>query len=118
MKVRVTYGVMLAMLIVSSEGSVPPRIATLVVPKTSAGEEAVLFCSLDSGTRPINFIWTKDGQEVTSYLVNSLQTSSNLVIPVVKPDDRGQYTCKAKSAVGEDEKSAYLVITGELSDCF
>jgi hypothetical protein len=108
-------GCLVSVFITSLAGaSTPPKIRVLDVPsKTSVGEEAALTCSLGLGTKPVQFIWTKDGQEVPSKLVTSLQTTSTIVIPVVKLEDRGRYSCKIKSSFGEDVKSADLVVSGE-----
>ena len=98
----------------SSEASVQPEIAALVVPNSKIGSEATLFCSLASGTKPVQFSWIKDGHKVPSKLITNQPTSSTLVIPVVKSDDRGRYTCFVKSSFGEDSKSSDLVISGQL----
>ena len=98
----------------SSEASTQPEIAGIVIPKTKIGSEATLICSLASGTKPVHFSWSKDGQEVPSKLMTNQPTSSILVIPVVKSGDRGRYTCFVKSSFGEDSKSADLVVSGQL----
>jgi hypothetical protein len=85
------------------------------VSDTSIGGEATILCYLASGTKPVQFIWAKDGEDVNSQFVTSLQTSSTLVIPTARIEDRGRYTCKVKSPFGEDVKSADLVIKGELN---
>ena len=97
------------------EASVRPKIAAVVVPESSAGSEAILICSLASGTRPVQFSWIKDGHEVPSKLITNQPTSSTLVIPIVKSDDRGRYTCLVKSSFGEDSKSADLFVSGQFS---
>ena len=97
-----------------SEASIPPKIAAVVVPESSVGSEAILICSLASGTRPVQFSWSKDGQEVPSKLMTNQPTSSTLLIPVVKSEDRGRYTCFVKSSFGEDSKSADLIVSGQL----
>jgi hypothetical protein len=114
MKTVLSYLLSVSMIISVTRASLPPKIRHLEVPKASIGGEALLVCSLDSGTKPIQFIWTKDGKEVSSNLVTNIQTISTVAIPVVKIQDRGIYTCKAKSTFGEDVKSANLVISGEL----
>ena len=96
-----------------SEASVPPKIAGILIPETSVGSEATLFCSLGSGTKPVLFSWSKNGQDLPSKHVTNTQTSTTLVIPVVKIEDRGRYTCRVKSSFGEDSKSADLVVSGE-----
>ena len=96
-----------------SKASVPPKISGILIPETSVGSEATLFCSLGSGTKPVIFTWTKDGQNLPTKHVTNAQTSSTLVIPVVKIEDRGRYTCRVKSSFGEDSKSADLVVSGQ-----
>ena len=97
-----------------SEASIPPKIAAVVVPESPVGSEATLICSLASGTKPVHFSWNKDGHEVPSKLITNQPTLSTLVIPVVKSDDRGRYTCFVKSSFGEDSKSADLFVSGQL----
>ena len=113
MKEFIGFLVLSIIVVPVSEASVPPKIALFGVPETSVGSEATLFCSLGSGTKPVIFTWTKDGRNLPSKLVTNTQTSSTLVIPVVKIEDRGRYTCRVKSSFGEDSKSADLVISGE-----
>ena len=98
-----------------SEATIPPKIAVVVVPESSVGSEATLICSLASGTKPVHFSWIKDGHEIPSKLMTNQPTSSTLVIPVVKSEDRGRYTCFVKSSFGEDSKSADLVVSGQFS---
>jgi hypothetical protein len=93
--------------------SVPPKIRVFDVPETSVGADASLMCSLGSGTKPVHFTWTKDGNEIQSSHITTLQASSTLVIPVVKLEDRGRYSCSIKSSFGQDIKSADLVVSGE-----
>jgi hypothetical protein len=108
------YFVLLVLwLLKSSVASIPPKISGILVPETAVGEEARLMCSLSSGTKPVQFIWTKDGHEVPVQLITNHKTSSTLVIPSVSIQDKGEYTCQAKSSFGEDVKSANLVVSGE-----
>ena len=98
----------------SSEASVPPKISGFMVPETSIGSETILMCTLGSGTKPVKFSWTKDGQELPSNIVTHTPASSTVYIPVVKSQDRGKYSCRVKSSFGEDSKSADLVVSGKL----
>ena len=101
-------------IISSSRASVPPKIAFLGIPETSIGSEATLLCSLGSGTKPIQFRWTKDGKEVDHSLVihHEEKGYSTIFIKSVNLQDRGRYTCYVKSSFGEDSKPGDLVING------
>jgi hypothetical protein len=96
-----------------ARSSAPPEIAAIVVPKTTVGSTATLVCALGSGTQPVQIIWYKDGQKVPSSFITNQPTLSNVVIPVVKSQDRGRYSCTIKSSFGEDTKSADLIVSGE-----
>ena len=97
------------------KASVRPEIAALVVPKATVETEVTLHCLLASGTKPVQFRWTKDRKEVPSSLISNQATSSfsSLVINSVKTEDRGKYSCLVKNAFGEDSKSADLIVTGQ-----
>ena len=99
----------------SSEASVPPKIRMFDIPETSVGSEATLLCSLGSGTKPVQFRWTKDGKEVDhSFVIHHEEKGySTIFIKSVSLQDRGRYTCHIKSSFGEDFKSGNLVINGE-----
>ena len=113
MKSVVTFLLLSMMSIPRSDASVPPTIRLLDIPETSLGSEGTLICSLGSGTKPVQFAWARDGLQLHSKHVTNTQTSSTLVIPVVKIEDRGRYTCRVKSSFGEDSKSADLVVSGQ-----
>ena len=112
---EIVYFFLLALAVYpSSEASVPPKIAAIVVPETSVGSDATLVCTLGSGTKPVQFSWTKDGKEVSSQIITNQQTMSTVIIPVVKNEDKGRYSCLVKSSFGEDIKSADLIVSGQL----
>jgi len=96
----------------TSYASSPPKIAGLMVPPTILGSELTMLCSLSSGTKPVDFSWTRDGHEVPSSYFSNHPTNSSLYIKSVTVDDAGKYTCSAKNSFGEDSKTADLVITG------
>ena len=104
----------------SSEASAPPKIRLLDIPETSVGSETTLLCSLGSGTRPVKFTWSKDGQDVDPNLVihHEKKVYSTIFINSVKLEDRGRYTCRVESSFGEDSKSGDLVINGKSCTCF
>lgn len=109
---KLTCLVSFLVLIHLTRASSPPKIQILVISETSIGGEATLFCSLGSGTRPVQFIWTRDGSDIDPRFVTSAQTSSTIIISSASIEDRGRYTCKIKSPFGEDSKSGDLVIKG------
>ena len=109
-----SFSILVMAVVSSSEASAPPKIVGFIVPETSVGEDATLVCTLGSGTKPVKFSWTKDGQELPSNIVTHTQASSTVYIPVVKSQDHGKYSCRVKSSFGEDSKSADLVVSGKL----
>ena len=112
---ELVYFFLLVMVVLKlSEASIPPEIGGLMVMKAMVGGDTTLVCTLASGTKPVQFLWTKDGKEVPSNIITNQQTMSTVIIPVVKNEDKGRYTCSIKSSFGEDTKSAYLVVSGQL----
>ena len=110
----VYYLVLVLAALTSSEASVPPKIAGIMASEATVGGDATLVCTLSSGTKPVQFSWTKDGKAVSSNIITTIQTTSTIVIPIVKTEDKGRYTCSVKSSFGEDTKSADLIVSGQL----
>ena len=98
----------------TSYASSPPKIAVLAVPSTTLGSELTMICSLSSGTKPVDFSWSRDGLSVSLAQITNHPTYSSLYIKSVTVDDAGKYTCSAKNSFGEDSKTADLVITGSI----
>ena len=96
---------------------IAPQIAPLLVPKTSIGKNVIINCNTETGSRPITFTWMKDDREVQSSLVTSHgeQGFSILKLDDVRVKDRGNYSCSARNAFGEDHKTAQLLVDGEFS---
>ena len=115
MKAIVPFALAFVAIMASSNASIPPKIRLLDIPETLVGSEATLLCSLGSGTKPVQFRWTKDGKEVDHSLVVHHHNAgySTIVMKDVELQDRGRYTCDVKSSFGEDSKSGDLIINGE-----
>lgn len=72
------------------------------------------MCNLFSGTRPIFFDWTKNGQKLSGPNIkidNSMQYSL-LNISNLSPNDSGTYECIAKNAFGTASTSIQFIIKG------
>ena len=73
-----------------------------------------------SGSPPLVFRWTKDGQELLSdsrLNIRSDAEYSTVEIRKPQPDDRGNYTCFASNGFGSDSYSALLKIKRERLLC-
>ena len=77
----------------------------------------VISCITLSGSKPIVFEWTRNGQSlVDSSLVKleNSESSSLLTFASIRPDDSGLYTCTAKNVFGSDSSSTRLFVKGYL----
>ena len=94
---------------------VAPQIAPLLIPKTPIGGNVIINCNTVTGSRPVTFTWAKDDKEVPSSLVMSHgeQGFSLLKLDDISVKDRGNYSCSARNAFGEDHKTAQLLVDGE-----
>ncbi|XP_054719282.1 hemicentin-1-like [Uloborus diversus] len=77
----------------------------------TTGEQVTLFCAIKSGTPPFSFQWMKNSQPLKEdpfAKVLDLTHFSNLLIPTITLDSRGNYTCKVSNAYGSDVHTEYL----------
>lgn len=87
----------------------------MFVPTTPIAGNVIINCNTVTGTRPVTFKWTKDDRQVDSSLVMSHgeQGFSFLKLDDVRVKDRGNYSCFARNAFGEDHKTAQLLVDGQ-----
>ena len=70
---------------------------------------------MESGSRPIRFNWSKDGQELSSNKETEIiqtSVSSTITINEIKSSSSGNYTCEAKNSYGSDSHTAPLIVNG------
>ncbi|XP_061683873.1 neural cell adhesion molecule 1b isoform X4 [Syngnathoides biaculeatus] len=97
---------------------VKPKITYIVNQSTSEMEEQVMLTCEASGDPTPTITWSygnrvfTDGEqsEDGNVVVRSDARVSSLTLKYVKYTDAGQYLCSARSAIGEDEKEAYLEV--------
>lgn len=81
-----------------------------------AGEKIKVSCVVSSGSLPIDFIWFKDNQTITSkagILIQSVaEDQSNLVISKAESIHSGIYKCLAKNEDGHDSSQVDLRVKG------
>ncbi|XP_077466920.1 neural cell adhesion molecule 1b isoform X9 [Stigmatopora argus] len=97
---------------------VKPKITYIVNQSTSEMEEQVMLTCEASGDPTPTISWSygnrvfTDGEqsEDGNVVVRSDARVSSLTLKYVKYTDAGQYLCSARSAIGEDDKGAYLEV--------
>jgi hypothetical protein len=76
-----------------------------------------LLCHTRSGTKPVFYQWTKNGQTLANspqsdYKIEIYEDHSQFVIKSVDRNDSGNYSCIARNAFGTDSQSALLIVKG------
>uniref|UniRef100_A0A3B3UWL2 Neural cell adhesion molecule 1b n=1 Tax=Poecilia latipinna TaxID=48699 RepID=A0A3B3UWL2_9TELE len=97
---------------------VKPKITYIVNRTASETEEQVTVTCEASGDPTPTISWSYGEQVFTegdqspdgNVVVRSDARVSSLTLKYVKYTDAGQYLCKARSAIGEDEQTAYLEV--------
>src|SRR5689334_223659 len=85
-----------------------PKLAKFVNFKNqNEGSTFAVLCSVEEGSTPLFFEWTKNGQTIKSsshynYKIENSKTSSTLNIEGVVRTDSGNYSCIAKNSFGSD----------------
>src|SRR5699024_4552794 len=79
----------------------------------------VVQCLAHSGSKPIDFSWTKDGRRLSSTTttgtrVDQSESMSQLTFDNVQPIDSGHYTCSASNRFGIATTSTQLIVKGLL----
>ncbi|KAJ6222590.1 hypothetical protein RDWZM_001135, partial [Blomia tropicalis] len=100
-----------------------PRLLNFV-PSISQpqGTTMVLTCNTIGGNKPFQFVWLKDGLDVSSlstlssiplldvsrYSIDHKQTYSQLTLFDIRPTDSGNFTCIVSNEIGSDSQSSIL----------
>src|SRR2546422_966202 len=77
-----------------------------------------VFCSVLSGSGPLFFQWSKNGQKLpdsssNNYKIETSEQRSILDIKSISRNDAGNYTCTVTNAYGIDSYSVNLLIKGD-----
>lgn len=89
----------------------------------------VLTCNTIGGNKPFQFVWLKDGLDVSSlstlssipllevsrYSIDHKQTYSQLTLFDIRPTDSGNFTCIVSNEIGSDSQSSILHVKGSHS---
>jgi len=83
----------------------------------SEGVSFSLFCSIQTGSKPLFFQWIRNGQILnkspqTNYKIENSEKHSLFLIESVVRSDSGNYSCNVRNAFGTDSQSALLIVKG------
>ncbi|KPM07835.1 Immunoglobulin domain containing protein 9 [Sarcoptes scabiei] len=87
----------------------------------SIGSSFTLFCSSMKGSKPLEFVWNKNGLNIKNsiifdrYQIDSKPSYSLLSIHSLQPNDSGNYSCSVTNPFGYDLQWSLLEIKGYLS---
>lgn len=85
------------------------------------GSKFSVFCALQSGSKPINFLWNKDGHLLSKdnvrYRINQLEDSSILTIAKLIESDSGNFSCVASNQFSDDTQWTVLSVKGLCQSC-
>lgn len=87
----------------------------LVPPNISIGDITAITCTIKRGSRPVNFKWLHNGQEVrmhSKYKITSSDATSQFFIGEIQASDIGNFTCIASNAYGTDSKTESVFMEG------
>jgi len=81
-----------------------------------------LFCTIQEGSLPLFFEWSKNGKSLkaspdVNYKIESSDRFSTFTIAKIDRNDSGNYTCIVRNAFGSDSQSVLLSIKGR-NFCF
>ncbi|KAI1290169.1 Hemicentin-1 [Halotydeus destructor] len=82
----------------------------------SENEKFSFFCSLRKGSASVAFSWLKDGTSLMNVnaKIKNMEDMSILSIEKLLASDAGNYTCTARSSVGQDSISLNLKVKQKL----
>ncbi|XP_053213156.1 cell adhesion molecule DSCAM-like isoform X2 [Panonychus citri] len=98
---------------------VAPKVDQFVLPvDIQMGQRLSISCTVIKGDPPFHIEWLKDGETIKETDSSSASVSihhladysSTILFKAVKSDHRGNYTCLATNAVGQDSHSQMMVI--------
>lgn len=95
-----------------------PRLDRFIEQKTqNQGTTLKLFCSIQEGTKPLHFEWTKNGKSLAfslpkNYRIETNEDDSLLIIEQLISEDSGNYSCRVWNDFGEDIQYSQLIVKG------
>lgn len=96
----------------------PPKLDDFTPKRLqNVGTKFRIFCSLNEGTSPFQFVWTRNGRLLSisdsRYQIETTLDNSVLTIPSLSLDDTdSNFTCSVRNEVGSDFKSTILIVKG------
>ncbi len=83
----------------------------------SEGSHFQLFCTVEEGSLPLFFEWSKNGQSLkanpdVNYKIDNFEKYSTLIIAKIDRKDSGNYTCIVRNAFGSDSQNVLLTVKG------
>ena len=97
-----------------------PKLGHTVSHKTQTiGSNFHIMCSLEEGSLPVFFEWSRNGQTLkpspdVSYKIENSKKFSTFSIDEIKISDSGNYTCVVQNGFGGDRHTVLLSIKGLL----
>ncbi|XP_015789802.1 Down syndrome cell adhesion molecule-like protein 1 homolog [Tetranychus urticae] len=96
---------------------VAPKVDQFVLPvDIQMGQRLSISCTVIKGDPPFHIEWLKDGETIREDASSSIAIhhladySSTILFKAIKGEHRGNYTCLATNAVGQDSHSQMMVI--------
>jgi hypothetical protein len=79
-----------------------------------------LLCTVEEGSLPLFFEWSKNGQSLkanpdVNFKIDSFDRSSTFSISKIDRKDTGNYTCVVRNAFGTDFQNVLLTVKGMMS---
>ena len=95
-----------------------PKLGSFAPQKSlSIGSDFLFVCNVESGSLPVFFEWSRNGQTLktspdANYKIESSKKFSILSIDAITRSDSANYTCLVRNAFGSDTQSVLLSIKG------
>lgn len=99
--------------------SAKPIIQPFSFPQyVNVDERIGAMCNLKSGTKPFQFRWTKDNEDIKKIPNVSVDTQSDYSVLTVNPitkENSGNYTCTVTNRFGSDSHTAGFETKGNFN---
>lgn len=79
------------------------------------GKQASFACILEEGSLPVDFVWLKGDNVISSsghVKIESSKQVSTLIMKSIEIQDSGNYTCRAINQFGLDSSTSQLIVEG------
>jgi hypothetical protein len=86
----------------------------------SEGTHFQLLCTVEEGSLPLYFEWSKNGQSLkakqdVNYEIDNFKKFSTFSISKIDRRDAGNYTCFVRNAFGTDSQNVLLTVKGMIN---